>query len=73
MRYCELAYREVEYLNVTRDTSEADLKQRKEIHQKNTQMNDEVAVRAAIYGRVLILDGIQNAERNILVITSSVV
>jgi hypothetical protein len=55
--YCELAQREIEYINITRDTSEHDFKQRREIEKKSAFYVDQAAVRAAIHGRVLILDG----------------
>eukprot|EP01060_Flectonema_neradi_P011084 TRINITY_DN1814_c0_g1_i5.p1 TRINITY_DN1814_c0_g1~~TRINITY_DN1814_c0_g1_i5.p1 ORF type:complete len:1845 (+),score=374.06 TRINITY_DN1814_c0_g1_i5:658-6192(+) len=67
MRYCELNNREVEHLVISRDTTEADLKQRKEVTNGNqTIYVDSAPVRAAIHGRVLLLDGIEKAERNVL-------
>ena len=67
MRYCEMNGREVEHLVISRDTTEADLKQRKEVTNGNqTIYVDSAPVRAAIHGRVLLLDGIEKAERNVL-------
>jgi von Willebrand factor A domain-containing protein 8 len=57
---------EVEYLAITKDTTESDLKQRREIIGDSAIYSDQAPVRAAIHGRVLILDGIENAERNVL-------
>ena len=64
--YCELTQREVEYLSLSRDTTEADIKQRREIRNKNVVYIDQCAVVAAIKGRVLILEGLEKCERNVL-------
>lgn len=71
--------KEVEYLALTRDTTEADIKQRREIVRGESVYVDQGAVRAAIHGRVLVLDGasaprsalltatgLEKAERNVL-------
>ena len=63
---CEVLQREVEYLALSRDTTESDLKQRREIRKGNVEFVDSAPVRAALNGRVLILDGIERAERNVL-------
>lgn len=57
---------EVEYLCITRDTTESDLKQRREIYNNSVVFHDQAPVRAAIHGRILVLDGIEHAERNVL-------
>ncbi|KAL7519873.1 hypothetical protein ACHAWX_004630, partial [Stephanocyclus meneghinianus] len=44
----------------------ADLKQRKEVSNHGTVYVNQAPVRAAIHGRLLILDGIEKAERNVL-------
>jgi midasin (ATPase involved in ribosome maturation) len=62
----ELCGLEVEYLAITRDTAESDLKQRREIVGDSVLWSDAAPVRAAIHGRLLILDGLENAERNVL-------
>jgi MoxR-like ATPase len=64
--YCQLTKREVEYVVLSRDISDGDLKQRREIINNTVKYIDQQCVRAAIHGRVLILDGIQKAERNVL-------
>ena len=66
--FCKLIGAEVELFVITRDTIEADLRQRKEIVDdgKSTFYADSCIVKAAIHGRVLILDGIEKAERNVL-------
>jgi hypothetical protein len=48
---------EVEYLAITKDTTESDLKQRREIIGDTAVYVDQPPVRAAVNGRVLILDG----------------
>ena len=66
MAYCELLQREVEYLCVSPDVTESDIKQRREIRNKSAIYEDAAAVRAALLGRILIIDGIEKAERNVL-------
>uniref|UniRef100_A0A336LQQ9 CSON001068 protein n=1 Tax=Culicoides sonorensis TaxID=179676 RepID=A0A336LQQ9_CULSO len=66
MTYLELTNREVEYVAVTRDTTESDLKQRREIVNGTSVYFDQSAVRAAKDGRILVLEGIEKAERNVL-------
>ena len=66
LAYCEMTNRDVEYISLSRDSSEADLKQRREIRSSSTIFEDQCAVRAATEGRVLILEGIEKAERNVL-------
>ena len=66
LSYCELTRREVEYLSLSRDTTESELKQRREIVAGSGVYVDQPAVRAALGGRVLLLDGIERAERNVL-------
>ena len=66
MAYCEMAGREVEIVTLTQDTTESDLKQRREIVQRTALFNDQAPVRAAMHGRILILDGLDKAERNVL-------
>jgi hypothetical protein len=62
----ELCGWECEYLAITRDTAESDLKQRREIVGDSVLWSDAAPVRAAVHGRLLILDGLENAERNVL-------
>uniref|UniRef100_A0AAX7V7Z6 von Willebrand factor A domain-containing protein 8 n=1 Tax=Astatotilapia calliptera TaxID=8154 RepID=A0AAX7V7Z6_ASTCA len=66
MQYLELTKREVEYVALSRDTTETDLKQRREIRSGTAFYIDQCAVRAAIRGRVLVLEGLEKAERNVL-------
>ena len=62
--FAELCDMEVEHLIISKDTSESDLKQRKEIVDGSVVYIDQAPVRAAVHGRLLILDGIEKAERN---------
>ena len=66
LKFAALSNLEVEYMAITPDTTEADLKQRREIINNNILFVDQPPVRAAINGRLLILDGIEKAERNVL-------
>jgi len=66
LAWCELLGREVEFLSLSRDTTESDLKQRREISDGSLQWVDQPPVRAAREGRVLVLDGLEKAERNVL-------
>ena len=71
MSYLELTGREVEFIALSRDTTEADLKQRREIQSGTASYHDQSAVRAAKHGRVLILEGVEKAERNVLPILNN--
>ncbi|KAI0224510.1 von Willebrand factor A domain-containing protein 8 [Lamellibrachia satsuma] len=66
MMYLELTRKEVEYVSLSRDTTEMDLKQRREIRSNSAFHIDQAAVKAALEGRVLVLEGIEKAERNVL-------
>lgn len=66
MMYLEMTKREVEYISLSRDTTESDLKQRREILAGTALYVDQCAVEAAVKGRVLVLEGIEKAERNVL-------
>ncbi|XP_023555905.1 von Willebrand factor A domain-containing protein 8 [Octodon degus] len=66
MQYLELTKQEVEYIALSRDTTETDLKQRREIRSGTAFYIDQCAVRAATEGRTLILEGLEKAERNVL-------
>lgn len=66
LAFAELVEREVEFIALSRDTTETDLKQRREIENGTANYHDQNALRAAVNGRVLILEGIEKAERNVL-------
>lgn len=71
MQYLQLTQREVEYVSLSRDTTESDLKQRREITAGTATYIDQAAVRAAVHGRILIVDGVEKAERNVLPILNN--
>ncbi|CAK4732189.1 unnamed protein product [Aphanomyces euteiches] len=66
LQFCEIMNREVEYIALSQDTTESDLKQRREILGGAAVFADQAPVRAAVHGRILILDGLEKAERNVL-------
>lgn len=66
MQYLQLTQRETEYVSLSRDTTESDLKQRREIQDGTAVYFDQSAVRAATQGRVLVIEGVEKAERNVL-------
>jgi len=79
LAYAELTQKPIEILTISGDLTESDLKQRREMVQKNTvhgseetvfstniEFTDQAPVRAAKHGRLLLLDGIEKAERNVL-------
>jgi hypothetical protein len=61
--YASLLGREIEWVSISRDTSEADLKQRKEFSNNRTMYVNQAPVRAAINGSLLVLEGLEKAER----------
>ena len=62
MQYLELTKRELEYVSLSRDTTESDLKQRREIKGGTAFYLDQAAVSAATEGRILVLEGIEKAS-----------
>ncbi|KAF0693290.1 Aste57867_15728 [Aphanomyces stellatus] len=66
LQFGEIMNREVEYVAISQDTTESDLKQRREILGGVAIFADQAPVRAAVHGRILILDGLEKAERNVL-------
>eukprot|EP00759_Apiculatamorpha_spiralis_P049025 PhF_6_TR44166/c0_g1_i1/m.67642 len=69
--YSEVTNREVEWINLTRDASDADLQQRRELHYGNLVFVDQPPVRAAKHGRLLVIEGVDKAERNVLPILNN--
>lgn len=77
MAYAELVQKPVEILTLGSDLTESDLKQRRELvlspssamdgqQQTAVEFRDQAPVRAAKHGRLLVLDGLERAERNVL-------
>ncbi|XP_052868127.1 von Willebrand factor A domain-containing protein 8 [Anopheles cruzii] len=71
MQYAELTRREVEYMFLNRDTTESDLKQRREIRDGTATYHNQSAVRAATEGRLLVIEGVEKVERNVLPILNN--
>ncbi|KAI0372412.1 hypothetical protein BV20DRAFT_939833 [Pilatotrama ljubarskyi] len=64
---CRMLNTEYEFVSLHRDVGETELKQGREIHPGgNLVYVDSAAVRAVKHGRVLILDGVEKAERGIM-------
>ena len=73
LAYAELTQRPVEVLVISSDTTESDLKQRRVLEQSSSSSSspqirfvDQAPVRAAKKGHMLLLDGLEHAERNVL-------
>ncbi|KAA1472001.1 hypothetical protein DENSPDRAFT_859246 [Dentipellis sp. KUC8613] len=67
MTFCSIINSEYEYIALHRDVGETELKQGREIRAGgNLVYVDSAAVRAVKNGRVLIIEGIEKAERGIM-------
>lgn len=55
LQYLELTQRELEYVALSRDTTEADLKQRREIQRSTAKYFDQVFIFSVL---ILILSGL---------------
>jgi von Willebrand factor A domain-containing protein 8 len=75
LAYAELTQRPVEMLTLSTDTTESDLKQRRELVSSSSaspnggtsvEFIPQAPVRAALNGRLLILDGLEEVQRNVL-------
>ncbi|KAF9806900.1 hypothetical protein IEO21_08484 [Rhodonia placenta] len=65
--FCSLLNSEYEYIALHRDIGETELKQGREIRRGgNLVYVDSAAVRAVKHGRILIIEGIEKAERGIM-------
>ncbi|XP_039451313.1 von Willebrand factor A domain-containing protein 8 [Culex pipiens pallens] len=71
MQFSELTRREIEYILLNRDTTESDLKQRREIQDGTATYYNQSAVRAATEGRILVIEGVEKTERNVLPILNN--
>ena len=64
---------EYEYVALHRDVGETELKQGREIRTGGTlSYVDSATVRAVKYGRILVLEGVERAERGIMPVCSSI-
>ncbi|TCD60876.1 hypothetical protein EIP91_009382 [Steccherinum ochraceum] len=67
MTFCSVTNLEYEYIALHRDVGETELKQGRELrHNGNLVYVDSPAVKAVKHGRVLIIEGIEKAERGIM-------
>jgi MoxR-like ATPase len=72
LEHCANNGLQYEYIMLTRDTTEADLKQRREIlANKSSAHIDSIVINAALQGKILIIEGIEKAERNVLPILNN--
>ena len=63
--------REVEYLCLTMETIESDIKQGREVLNSSVIYVDQRTVSAAIHGQILLIEGIEKLERNLLSILNN--
>ncbi|KAI0703059.1 AAA domain-containing protein [Cytidiella melzeri] len=67
MTFCSLTNLEYEFITLHRDVGETELKQGRELRHGGTlSYVDSAAVKAAKHGRILIIEGIEKAERGIM-------
>lgn len=66
LAYAELVNSRLDYVAISADTTEADLKQRRELVPQGVSFSDGAVVSAATQGGLLLLDGLERAERNVL-------
>jgi hypothetical protein len=65
--YFSMTNLEYEFISLHRDVGETELKQGRELrHGGHLSYVDSAAVRAAKHGRILIIEGIEKAERGIM-------
>lgn len=65
--FAELVNSEAYYVGISADTTESELRQRRELDPgKGSYWSDSAPVRAAVSGGLLVIDGLERAERNVL-------
>ncbi len=64
--YCSIVGKELEQLIITPDTCESDLKERREVVDGSIRYTMQAPLRAAVFGRMLLLVDVHKAERNVL-------
>lgn len=64
--YSCVTHREVRIVTLNRDVNESDLKQRREIRGGTLVYEDQSVVTAAKEGQILVLEGLERVERNVL-------
>ena len=71
LTFCARYQKPCHYVSLTRDTTESDLKQRRELTDSTVTFVDQPTVLCALNGHVLILEGLEHAERNVLPILNN--
>ncbi|KPI84112.1 hypothetical protein ABL78_6828 [Leptomonas seymouri] len=71
MLYSHLTRREIRVVYLNSDITESDLKQRREIRNKSLIYDDQSAVSAAVEGQLLVLEGLERVERNVLPVVNN--
>jgi MoxR-like ATPase len=70
-RFCELLGKPAHHISITPDTVESDLKQHREIVGHSLRFVDSPCVEAALKGRVLIIEGLELAERGVATVLNN--
>lgn len=65
-RLCALRALPYELVSITRDTSVSDLQQRRELTDGSTRFEPGPVLRACLAGKLLVVDGLNKAEPNVL-------
>ncbi|KPA74668.1 hypothetical protein ABB37_08997 [Leptomonas pyrrhocoris] len=71
MLYSHLTRREIRVVYLNSDITESDLKQRREIRNGRLIYDDQSAVSAAVEGQLLVLEGLERVERNVLPVVNN--
>ncbi|KAJ7594399.1 AAA domain-containing protein [Mycena floridula] len=71
LTFAQLINSEYEYISLHRDVGETELKQGREIRASNLTYIDSAAVQAVKNGRILIVEGVEKAERGIMPILNN--
>lgn len=71
MRYCQLASREMEVVLLTAETRSSDLTQMRAMRGTSAVFEDGPVVKAALAGRILLLDQLQFCEPNVMPLLNS--
>jgi MoxR-like ATPase len=66
-----LLARPLRYISLSEDSTESDIFQRREIISKTSVYVNQAAIKAAINGEILVIEGMEKAERNVLPILNN--
>jgi von Willebrand factor A domain-containing protein 8 len=73
LEWCRRVGRKVCYVSLTHDTTDSDLKQRKELVDGSVCYVDQAVVKAALFGHVLVIEGLERCERNVLPVINNLI